>query len=81
MVLEAGKATAKGSAQSACGQGSLPSSDGSLKIIIIVLGIHCNIYKSAYNVSQPNSPLHHSPLSSLLHSSNNFTRSHFHFYS
>jgi hypothetical protein len=30
--------------------------------IIVVLGVHCDIYKSAYAVSQLNSPLHLSPL-------------------
>jgi hypothetical protein len=33
--------------------------------IIVVLGVHCDIYQSSYTVSELNSPLHHSPLSSF----------------
>jgi hypothetical protein len=31
--------------------------------IIVVLGVHCDIYKSAYIIPWLNSPLHPSPLS------------------
>jgi hypothetical protein len=31
--------------------------------IIVVLGVHCDIYKSSYNISYLNSPLHYSLLS------------------
>jgi hypothetical protein len=45
--------------------------------IIVVLGVHCDIYKSSYNISLLNSSFHHSPFSPLPHSWNTFNRSNF----
>jgi hypothetical protein len=36
--------------------------------IVVVLGVCCDIYKSSYNISKLNSPLHHSLLCSCPHS-------------
>jgi hypothetical protein len=50
---------------------------------IVVLGAHCGIYKSSYNISNISywiHSLHHSPLSPSLHSWNSFNRSHFSIY-
>jgi hypothetical protein len=44
---------------------------------IVVLSVHCDIYNISYNISQFNSPLHHSLLSPSLHSWNSFSKSHF----
>jgi hypothetical protein len=44
---------------------------------MVVLGVHCDIYKSSYNISLVVHPLHHSPLPLFPHSWNNFNRSHF----
>jgi hypothetical protein len=33
-----------------------------LFLIIVVLGVHCDIYQSSYNTSYLNSPLNHPPL-------------------
>jgi hypothetical protein len=45
--------------------------------IILVLGVHCDIHQSSYNISYLNSPHHHSPSSSLPPFLNSFNRSHF----